>query len=176
VARRNSEIDDWVAALGVPRPPAFETVEEFLAGISEARGRPITVVEAPLPTRKVCGLWIGTDSADTIVISDRLRGVQRDHVVMHEVAHVVLEHHGVNRDIAESIVSGGMVTSLNPSAVRRVLGRSRRYGDTQERQAELLGTFYQAGTRGMNRSSWITDSRSRLAAAALLGSRYRNRS
>lgn len=176
MARRHSGISDWVATLDVPRPPAFETVEEFLAGISEARGRPITVVDAPLPTRKVCGLWVGTDSADTIVISDQLRGVQRDHVVMHEVAHVVLEHDGVNRDIADSIVSGGMITSLDASAVRRVLGRSRRYSETQERHAELLGTFYQAGTRGMNRSSWISDSRSRLAAAALLGSRYRDRS
>lgn len=169
MARRSSEISDWVATLDVPHPPAFETLEEFLAGIGEARGRPITVINAPLPTRKVCGLWVGTDTADTIVISDQLRGVQRDHVVMHEVAHVVLSHDGVNRDLADSIIGGGVVTTLDATAVRRVLGRSRRYSEDQERFAELLGTYYQAGTRGLHRSTWISDSRNRLAAANLLG-------
>ncbi len=171
MARRSNEISDWVASLDVPHPPAFETVEDFLTGIGEVRGRPITVIDAPLPTRKVCGLWVGTDTADTIVISDQLRGVQRDHVVMHEVAHVVLEHDGVNQDLADSIIGGGMVTTLDASAVRRVLGRSRRYSEDQERHAELLGTFYQAGTRGLHRRTWIGDSRSRLAAANLLGRR-----
>ncbi|TXH56721.1 MAG: hypothetical protein E6Q93_14025 [Burkholderiaceae bacterium] len=171
MARRPSEFAQWVADLDVPHPPACETIDEFLESISQARGRPITVVDTPMPTRKVCGLWLGFDTADTIVISDQLRGVQRDHVIMHEVAHVVLDHEGVNGDLAGSILDGGLFATLDSSAVRRVLGRSRRYSEEQERNAELLGTFYQAGTRGLNRRTWINDSRSRAAAANLLGRR-----
>lgn len=171
MARRPSELAQWVASLDVPHPPACETIDEFLDGIGQARGRPITVVDAPMPTRKVCGLWLGYDTADTIVISDQLTGVQRDHVIMHEVAHVVLDHEGVNEDLAGGILAGGLLTTLDPTAVRRVLGRSRRYSEDQERNAEMLGTFYQAGTRGLNRSTWINDSRSRAAAANLLGRR-----
>ncbi len=171
MVRRTSDFEQWVADLDVPLPPDFKTVEEFLEGISADRGRPIHLVEVPMPRRRVCGMWIGTDSADTIVISDQLRGVQRDHVVMHEVAHVVLDHEGVNRDLAGSVLGGGILTALDPTAVRRVLGRSRRYTEEQERNAELLGTYYQAGTRGLNRRGWINDSRSRAAAVNLLGRR-----
>lgn len=160
-----------MATLDVPHPPACETIEEFLDGIGKARGRPITVIDAPMPTRKVCGLWLAFDHTDTIVVSDQLRGVQRDHVISHETAHVVFDHKGVNGDLASSILDGGLLATLDSSAVRRVLGRSRRYSEDQERNAELLGTFYQASTRGLNRRTWINDSRSRAAATDLLGRR-----
>jgi hypothetical protein len=81
------------------------------------------------------------------------------------------KHDGVNRCLADRLIGGGVVRTLDSTVVRRVLGRTRRYSEEQERNAEMLGTFYQAGTRGLNRRHWINDSRTRLAAANLLGRR-----
>jgi hypothetical protein len=97
-------------ALPIPSP---WDLHEFVDSVADEQ-RPIFLL--PTDTHSsVCGLWIATDRADYIAYEQRTSGPHRDHIVVHEVGHLALGHHGR--------------LERSPGA---------RYADTQEQQAELF--------------------------------------
>ncbi|WP_066910135.1 hypothetical protein [Millisia brevis] len=69
------------------------SIEGFLGDVGIRLGR-LIVVE-PLPEevdREITGLWVPTATRDVIYVSSRATGRYREHIICHEVAHILLAH------------------------------------------------------------------------------------
>jgi hypothetical protein len=122
-------------ATGMPAP--FE-LAAFLAAYSESfSGRPIELLalapdEMPAGT---CGLWLALAGRDVIGFPAGAARTHRDHIVLHEVGHMLAGHRGI-LDPGPA----ALLPDLDPEMVRAVLGRSV-YSDIQEQEAELIASL-----------------------------------
>ncbi|GHE98235.1 hypothetical protein [Streptomyces griseoluteus] len=123
--RLASVLDD----LDLPDP--FK-IEELLARVSKKRGRPIHLHTFPAITgdELPCGAWLATDKADHILVEDATSPLHRDHIVLHEVSHMLLRH-------TPRQTLGRAFHHLDPDLVMGVLGRTS-YETEEERSAETL--------------------------------------
>lgn len=119
----------------VPKP--FD-VRKFTAGIEEQRGRRIVLVPTPTKSRSPCGLWLSTDGCDYIFFEAGTSPLHQMHIILHELGHMLCEHSGVNPYGAEFLRTA--LPTIDPEAVRRVLGRSAFTAD-DEREAEVFATL-----------------------------------
>ncbi|MGW2339520.1 hypothetical protein [Streptomyces sp. NPDC001661] len=117
------------------RPPL--RVEVLCQQLGERRGRPIRLVAHPLPVPGPFGVWIATDSADYILYQRETSKTHQDHIILHEVGHIMADHHGVETDDA---FLNSTVPHLSPGTVTRALRRTS-YDEAHERQAELVATI-----------------------------------
>lgn len=126
-------------SLVVPRPWNLET---FVARVAERVGKPILVVpQQDLTTGGFpCGLVV--ERADDIVIAydAASSGYHTDHIVMHEIAHVLLDHAGFVSPGAQRRTLAALFPELDIDNVLRVLARSD-YDDIDENQAELFASM-----------------------------------
>ncbi|MGW6857199.1 hypothetical protein [Streptomyces xanthophaeus] len=140
--------------LDIPHPL---DVERLCASISEQRGRPLHLL--PLPEAVgaeagVCGLWLGLGDADIVFYEAATSRVHQTHIILHELAHMLLDHGrlGVDDDGSGSTsedgggsglaLLAGLFPDLDPSMVNRMLARGRTdYSAVEEQQAELLATL-----------------------------------
>lgn len=140
-------------------------IDELTAQIAAQRGREIVIAESDFSglQQTLCGLWLGLPSRDLIFISDDLSGLHRDHVILHELAHLLLDHQVVDAVSIEEMAS--LFPSLPAALVKRMLQRSH-YDTEQEREAEELASAIAGKTRGTHRSTWVDQADARRAADA----------
>jgi len=111
---------------------------QLLDDLAASRARPIRVATLPwlaspdLP----CGVWIAKSDADHVFVEQGTTGVHREHIVMHEIGHIVCDH-GTN---GSTVLLEQLMPNLAPEVVKKVLGRSC-YTQPQEREAELVATL-----------------------------------
>ncbi|MFF5085324.1 hypothetical protein ACFY36_50495 [Actinoplanes sp. NPDC000266] len=126
--------------LKITIPTPFDA-RAFCDHVAEQRGRPMTVImmdagEATAP----CGLWLATKKADYIVVDSTVPPVMRDHILLHETAHIICDHRGLLNVTPEML----QLDVLDPAVVERVLGRNSgindRYDTAEEREAEGLAS------------------------------------
>ncbi|MFY1632065.1 hypothetical protein ACN27F_02070 [Solwaraspora sp. WMMB335] len=124
--------------VGLPVP--FH-LEEFLDRWSRHRGGrpislfPLTVAELPVGT---CGLWLALPDQDIVAFPVDAPRNHRDHIVLHEVGHMLAAHAaGPDRPAAGF---ADLLPDLDPAMVRSVLGRCA-YGDVPEQEAELIASL-----------------------------------
>jgi hypothetical protein len=121
-------------SLDIPIPFSLETL---CAGLGIKRNRPIHLVPWMLPPGGPSGLLLGTGQADHVFYDWRARPLHRDHIVLHELGHVVWGH-----EIAvagEAAAARRLLPRLSPELVRRMLFRSQ-FSDAEERQAEVFAS------------------------------------
>jgi hypothetical protein len=124
-------------AEGVELPRPFDA-EVFIAALAERRGRPIGVLPVSVPSSAPCGLLVTTDRADYILYTADTTGFHRQHILLHEAAHLLCGHDLVAP--ADSAAARLLLPGLSPALVRRVLGRTA-YSQPQEQEAELLASL-----------------------------------
>ncbi|QBS44293.1 CUE domain-containing protein [Nocardia sp. CS682] len=126
-------------SLEVPRPWNLAT---FVAHVAERVGKPILIVpQQDLTTGGFpCGLVV--ERADDIVIAydAASTGYHTDHIVMHEIAHLLLDHAGFVSPGAQRRTLAALFPDLDIDSVLRVLARSN-YDDVDENQAELFASM-----------------------------------
>ncbi|TMU98588.1 hypothetical protein FGK60_13000 [Streptomyces sp. DASNCL29] len=124
--------------------PHALSVEGLCHHLAAQRARPLRL--HPLPAEAAatgaCGLWLATDAEDHIFYERRTVPLHQEHIVLHEIGHLLFNH----RTVA---VDGGtgwdiLLPDLDPRAVRRLLGRTS-YATEQEQEAELFASIL--GTR-----------------------------
>jgi LmbE family N-acetylglucosaminyl deacetylase len=107
--------------------------------MSSLRGRPIRVVEWPLPIPGPSGVWIARERDDVVVAQQAATGRHRDHIVLHELAHILCEHEGMPMPgYGPELLSAFDDPAEDAAAVRL---RSA-YDSVSEREAELLATAF----------------------------------
>ncbi|MEU8774425.1 hypothetical protein [Streptomyces sp. NPDC048606] len=111
------------------------SLDTLCARIAERRGRPIRL--HPLPEEAaasgVCGLWVGTDTVDHVFYEDRTTPLHREHIVLHELGHILFGHHSLDGEESDGHAPV-------------VLGRTD-YSTRQEREAEMLASMIRVRIR-----------------------------
>ncbi|MCE7008181.1 hypothetical protein LWC34_35990 [Kibdelosporangium philippinense] len=128
----HSRLSEFVALLDVPAP--FD-IDELVRRIGAVRGRPIVLRAVDLPADGPSGMWIATGSADHICYAAGTSPLHQEHIVLHELGHLLCGHTAPQPDPDK--IFKFLMPSLDPAMVRSVLGRSA-YSDPEERQAEMF--------------------------------------
>ncbi|WP_158510703.1 hypothetical protein [Kutzneria albida] len=118
-------------------PDPFD-VRELCARLGAARGKPIHLLPQAMPAGGPCGLWVSTDNAEYIVYEERTSAPHREHIILHEIGHLLSDHGAVPVPGEDS--TRMVFPSLDPQTVQRVLSRTH-YTAVEERQAELIASL-----------------------------------
>jgi hypothetical protein len=124
-------------ARNVPVCDPFD-LTAFLDALSADRCRPIYLLPFDLPPGAPCGLCISTDAGDYVVVTSAASGAQRDHIALHEVAHLLLDHRLHVIDGGEG--SRQLFRHLDPRVVRALFARTN-YSTVEEQEAETLASL-----------------------------------
>ncbi|GIM95392.1 hypothetical protein [Paractinoplanes toevensis] len=117
------------------RVPAPFDLDAFCGEVAARRGRPL--IRRPIPglsAEAPCGMWIATDAADHVFYDPGTSPLHAEHIVLHELAHILSGHAGADGTLAR------LFPDLDPATVRRVLGRVS-YTTAQEREAEMMASL-----------------------------------
>ncbi len=112
-------------------------VPELCRLLGEHRGRPIRLVPYSLPVPGPYGLWIAGAHADYIFFQKETSQAHQDHIVLHEVGHILADHAG---DQSDDAVWQKLLPDLSVEAINRALRRTS-YVEEREREAELVATI-----------------------------------
>ncbi|NUR63591.1 MAG: hypothetical protein HOV87_33760 [Catenulispora sp.] len=114
------------------------SAEAFVARLAADRGRPIDLVPVTSRPRLPCGLLVTLEHTDVIVYFADTAALHREHIILHEAAHLLCGH-----DQAAPLQTGSaaeLFPTLSSGLVQRVLGRTA-YNAPQEREAELVASL-----------------------------------
>lgn len=124
---------------------------ELCPRLSEHRGKPLELLPYPIPVPGPFGCWISTARGDYILYQQETTRAHQDHIILHEVGHIIGGHHSDENDdelLGElyPLLSPDTVRQdypdLDPQAVRRALRRSA-YDTHAEQEAEYIATIIQ---------------------------------
>lgn len=131
----------------VPVPQPF-SLDVYLRRIEQVRRTKIFVEPAKglLSAGAPCGLWVHVDGADFIFHAPSSSSAYVEHIVRHELGHLLFNHSGTSQSMSPDYMSR-LLPGLDPAAALTVLGRDS-YGTEQERQAETFARVLAAAIRG----------------------------
>ncbi len=118
------------AVLDDLRLPARADLPALCAHLSEVRKRPLHVVPLAM-AEQPCGMWVATRDIDWIFVDAGTSPAHQEHIVLHEIGHMICGHTGGGHDVA------AFFPDIDPDLVRVMLARTT-YSDEQERQAEIM--------------------------------------
>lgn len=147
------------------------TVPAFAATISHRRGRPLRLLAKSSPLGP-CGLWIALPDADVVFYEAATSPLHRDHIIVHELAHLLAAHEPTETPDAELLRD--LLPRLDPAVVRHVLARTT-YSAVEEQEAEILASLvlqranHEATTRPATTSNTANSTASSTAGGAASG-------
>jgi hypothetical protein len=113
-------------------------LEQLCAEVSNVRGIPITLVAIRTHPRGPHGYWVTTSDRNYILFERDTSPLHQQHIIAHELGHVVSEHTGTA--VSDDELYELLMPDIGTSLIRRVLGRSA-YTSEQEREAEILASL-----------------------------------
>ncbi|MGL5825061.1 MAG: ImmA/IrrE family metallo-endopeptidase [Nocardioides sp.] len=116
--------------------PPNGDLKQMTDAIAQSRGRPIVVLDEPMPRPGPTGFWLKAAHRDYIVIGAGMSPAHRAATLCHELAHMLLGHEGHPDRTLSTLVA----PNLAPAVSGRFLTRNG-YTDDQELAAETLGTL-----------------------------------
>jgi len=125
----------YIRDLEIPVP--FD-VHDLCRQIEKARGRGLELVAAPMSADGPCGLLVSTATRDYIFYEPQTSGLHRDHIILHEVGHLLCEH--VGSRVLDDHTLRTVFRRLDPTTPQRMLGRSQ-YSAEEEKLAEMFATI-----------------------------------
>ncbi|MCP2316913.1 protein of unknown function (DUF955) [Nocardia amikacinitolerans] len=124
----------------VPLPSPWN-LNAYLADVAAHRGRSISLrpVPADMLAENGCrgkGLWVARKHDDIIVYDAEATERNADHIILHEIGHMLLGH---GRDDSEDAapLSPKLAALLPSMAAQHVLGRNE-FGAEREQEAEVF--------------------------------------
>ncbi|QKV79989.1 ImmA/IrrE family metallo-endopeptidase [Amycolatopsis sp. Hca4] len=119
-------------------PVPFD-LDALLGQIALRRGKRVALLATALPRDGAGGLVIERDRDLVIVVDETLPPLQREHVILHEAAHVLFGHRGTS----VGDLTADELTELDPETVRDAQRFARRagYPALEERVAEIAAAL-----------------------------------
>ncbi|MER7705144.1 ParH-like protein [Kitasatospora sp. NPDC097605] len=124
-------------AESMPLPEPFG-LPALTGALARRRGRPIELIPLSGPVHAPCGALVSTDRADYIGYPVDTTALHQQHIVLHEIGHLLCGHTGGTG--LGAAVSQALLPRLPGELVQRVLGRSV-YSERQEQEAELVASL-----------------------------------
>ncbi|MDT0347778.1 regulator component [Streptomyces litchfieldiae] len=93
-----------------------------------------------------CGLWLGTDDADFVFYEARTAPLHREHIILHEIAHMLAGHRAPHGDGGIGGGLGSLLSGLQPHLIRRLMTRTS-HTTTEEQEAEMLASLMRSGRK-----------------------------
>ncbi|MER7110103.1 hypothetical protein [Streptomyces sp. NPDC000229] len=120
-------------------PPRPFSLDALCGSLETLRGRPLHLHPLPLhaATAGVCGLWLATSAADHIFFEQQTTRSHQEHIVLHEIGHLLFDHHPVRSDDFGGL--GALLSDLSPRLIERLLGRTD-YTTREEQEAEMFAS------------------------------------
>ncbi|MFY1631757.1 hypothetical protein ACN27F_00525 [Solwaraspora sp. WMMB335] len=129
---------DQLMARGLRLPQPFDAVA-LCRQASDVLGRDIALVGMPMPPGAPFGMTFFTDTGHVIAYEQRTSRVHRDHIIAHELSHVLLGHRALALD--DRHASELLLPALRSTLVHRVLNRTGVYSRGEEQEAEMMATI-----------------------------------
>ena len=123
-----------VGALDLPSPFAVRT---FCASLERTRRRPLHVIPRAFPAGGPSGGCVSTGTSDYIFYESHTSVLHQDHIILHEVAHLLCEHQPV---VSHDEIERLLFPDLDPKVIERVLGRTCD-ASWPEQEAELIASL-----------------------------------
>jgi hypothetical protein len=120
----------------VPRPFDAAVLCQRVGG---SLRHPINLVAVPMPGGAPFGLTFFTDAGHIIAYEERTSRVHQDHIIAHELGHVLLDHRSFAID--DEAATQLLLPGLRPTLVHRVLNRTGAYSRLEEQEAEMMATI-----------------------------------
>ncbi|KIZ16629.1 hypothetical protein SNA_16435 [Streptomyces natalensis ATCC 27448] len=118
-------------------PGAFDT-RMLCEHIGRQRGHPIHLIPMVMQASDPCGLWIATNDADYIIYEANTSKLHQEHIIAHELAHMICCHRGTGE--LDKASMNQLFPDLNPELLRDIFGRTT-YSDRQEEEAEIMASL-----------------------------------
>lgn len=117
-------------------PPVPEPwgIDELCERLAEKRGRELVVYPADLPALPF-GLWYDDGKRDYVIYRTGIQGYHRDHIILHEICHMLARHNAVERPLDGGEGSDADVVSLLVENAMR-----NRFNSSQEEIAEMFAS------------------------------------
>lgn len=127
--------------LSIPHP---WDVTEFVARVEETRHRHITLLpvdNANLPRSGIFGMWLKLADEDVIAYTTDTTLFHQNHIVCHELGHMLMRHSSVQADADDDAKSlAHLFPDLDVQSLESILGRSQ-FSTAREYEAEQLATL-----------------------------------
>jgi len=117
----------------LPPIPQPWSVDELCRRLAEQRGRVMLVHSLELPSLPF-GLWYDDGKRDHIIYRAELTGYHRDHVILHEICHMLARHNTLASS-SDAGSSNGDTFELLEQVARN------RHSDSQEELAEIFASM-----------------------------------
>ncbi|AHH95786.1 hypothetical protein GCM10010174_46620 [Kutzneria viridogrisea] len=126
---------------GIELPVPF-TAQELCERLAERRSRPLHLHALPVPTPPglPSGMWLATEQADHILYDSQTSRLHQDHIILHEIGHMLCDHEAGNKVLHRELDLG----LVDPDQVLRVLPRVH-YDSHQEQEAEMIASLVLEG-------------------------------
>lgn len=156
---------------GLDVPDPFD-VDVLLARLAERRRRPVRLLPL-LPGLRddPSGMWVPLPEEDVLFAEGSVSAWYRDHVILHEVGHMLWEHAGTVRDVTRWLGEYG----VQPQQQTRVELRCSVTATDREQEAEMVALLIESRITRRVRSTCATSAPAEVAAvldrlASALGS------
>ena len=103
-------------------------LSEICSRVSEMTDRRLVLSAMAFGGQPIHGLLVSTNDIDYVIYEANTSRFHQDHIVMHELSHVIWGHQGI------------VTRATDPQETARVLGR-QGYDDIQEHEAELTASL-----------------------------------
>lgn len=131
MAKEQLRVQATALVTNLPPIPQPWSVDELCRRLTEQRSRMIVVHSLDLPSLPF-GVWYEDGERDHIIHRAELTGYHRDHVILHEICHMLARHN--TADLPEGIQSG-VCDFLLEHAMRN------DYANSQEELAETFASM-----------------------------------
>ncbi|WP_019854328.1 ImmA/IrrE family metallo-endopeptidase [Actinopolyspora mortivallis] len=112
-------------------------IDDFLDRLEEHRDREIDLVAVPWTLGDSTGAWQRRENYDVIGYAENTTAVHQDHIILHEIGHVISNHRG--RCVLSAQEAQQRAPSLAPAAFAHLLDRVS--AAAEEHEAETIATM-----------------------------------
>lgn len=139
--------------------PSTGTVDDLVAAVGAHRGRPFSLLAAPLRGTSTSGAWVPTASSDYLLYPQSASPTRREAVICHELGHVLLHHDPALHDALTPALIHQVAPSVSLATATAMLFRSS-YTNQEEADAEYIGTILATALAGRREArNWESSSR-----------------
>ncbi|UQI45537.1 hypothetical protein M1P56_14855 [Streptomyces sp. HU2014] len=127
--------------LTLPRPFSIDALCEEL---SRSRDRPLHLHALPdqAADGNICGLWLATPTDDHIFYEQRTTQIHQEHIILHEIGHMLFDHHGIRPTTPPpGVLTGGGAGAL-------AFPGPRKRGGAKARDTAVAGAGAETGDSG----------------------------